>query len=129
MCAPHQSDVEGVHTVQARDANTCRTSRLNDRDAKACLTTNWTIPEPEMNECVDRQAPFWTATVTCHAHKGADTHHKPRLKRVRKRNCAITSDVVSVKVELGDGLVGLMTFEGLAYHGQTQATPNTYTIA
>ena len=79
QCAPQQSDIEGVHTVQAHGANTCRTSRLNDRDAEACLATNWTLPEPEMNECVDRQALFRTTTKTCHTHKGANTHHKPRL--------------------------------------------------
>ena len=61
LCAPHQSDIECVHTVQSHGANTCRTSRLNDRDAKACLATNWTLPEPEMNKCVDRQALFRTA--------------------------------------------------------------------
>ena len=81
-----------------------------------------------MNECVDRKAVFGTTTRTCHAHKGENTQHKQRLKCVRQRNCAITSDLVLAKVKFCDGFVGLMSFESLAHQAQTQVTPNTYSV-
>ena len=64
-----------------------------------------------MNECVDRQALFETTTRTCHANKDENTQHKQRLKCVRQRNCAITSDLVIANIEFCDGFIGLMSFE------------------